>query len=229
MGGPWLQSLEMVERPDLLISSPDGTLNGIKSLLERNVGVDLDTGSDVRTLRAAVQFDPASGSRTTGSPTTESQATRVVIGSDRDRVYDQLQQFAVVEVAPSLPAHRNVTSTPLALVGLHGFADRVPRADTVFSMQTIDDWGIEDVMAAALDLASRDGPAPAVLFDLAVLDPAYDSEGTIPGGLDMRRLLRGARTCGRNPDVAAAGFVRAGSDPNLVYAVLAFCAGLASR
>ena len=68
-----------------------------------------------------------------------------------------------------------------------------------------------------------------MLFDLAVLDPAFDSERTIPGGLDMRRLLRAARTSGRHPEVAAAGFVRAGSDLNLVHTVLSFCAGLASR
>ena len=46
--------------------------------------------------------------------------------------------------------------------------------DTSFSVQMIEDWGIDDLMATALELASREGPALAVLFDLAVLDPAFD-------------------------------------------------------
>src|SRR5687768_10339375 len=104
----------MVERPDLLISSPDGTLNRIASVLERTVGVDLDTGSDVRTLKAVVQSQPLVGPPE--SETTGRRTTGLVVGSERDGVYDQLQQFAVVEVAPSLPAHRNMTGPPGVLI-----------------------------------------------------------------------------------------------------------------
>lgn len=220
MGQPWLQSLELVPRPDLLISSPDRTLVEIAPLLDRVVGIDADTGVDVRALRAAIGSESDEGIG----------GTRVVVGSEADRVYEGLRRFSVVELAPTLPAAESPpTRSPAAVVGLHGFSERSTSPDTSFSMQMIDDWGIEDVMASAMDLASRQGPAIAVLFDLAVLDPAFDRDRTIPGGLDLRRLFRAAKGCGRRSDVAAAGFVKAGSELNLVYAVLSFCAGLAGR
>ena len=220
MTQPWLQSLELVARPDLLISSPDRTLIEIAPILDRVAGIDLDSGADVRKLTAAIASGIADGV----------DGTRVVIGSESDRVLEQLERFSVVEVAGTLsPTRITSRQNPAAVVGLHGFSERAGAPDTSFTMQMIDDWGIEDVMATALDLASRQGPALAVLFDLAVLDPVFEPEGTIPGGLDMRRLLRAARACGGRPDVAAAGFVRAGSDLNLVYAVLSFCAGLSGR
>jgi hypothetical protein len=202
------------------MSSPDRTLVEIAPMLDRVVGIDLDSGADVRRLMPAIAdgIDDGVG------------GTRVVIGSRSDLVLEQLERFSVVEVAGSpLPTRTPARQNPAAVVGLHGFADTAASPDTTFTMQMIDDWGIEDVMATALDLASRQGPALAVLFDLAVLDPVFEPEGTIPGGLDMRRLLRAARACGGRPDVTAAGFVRAGSDANLVYTVLSFCAGLAGR
>jgi arginase family enzyme len=217
---PWLQSLELVAQPDLLISSPDRTLTEIAPMLDRVVGIDLDSGVDVRKLTAAIASGIAEG---TG-------ATRLVIGSEPDRVFEQLDRFSVVEVAATMsPARMPSKQTSAAMVGLHGFSETSAAPDNSFTMQMIDDWGIDDVMATALDLASRQGRALAVLFDLAVLDPVFDRERTIPGGLDMRRLFRAARACGRRPDVAAAGFAKAGSDLNLVYAVLSFCAGLAAR
>ena len=220
MTQPWLQSLELVARPDLLISSPDRTLIEIAPILDRVAGIDLDSGADVRKLTAAIASGIADGV----------DGTRVVIGSESDRVLEQLERFSVVEVAGTLsPTRITSRQNPAAVVGLHGFSERAGAPYTSFTMQMIDDWGIEDVMATALDLASRQGPALAVLFDLAVLDPIFEPERTIPGGLDMRRLLRAARSCGGRPDVAAAGFVRAGSDLNLVYAVLSFCAGLSGR
>jgi arginase family enzyme len=211
VAGPWLQSLQLVAQPDLLISSPDRTLAEIAPMLNQVVGIDLDSGVDVRTLKAVISSDTD------------------VIGSQPDRVFQELERFSVVEVAPGLSARLPSQPSPAAIVGLHGFAETTGAADTSFSMQMIDDWGIDDVMATALDLASRDGRDLAVLFDLAVLDPAFDGERTIQGGLDLRRLFRAARACGRRPDVAAAGFVKAGSEINLVYAVLSFCAGLAGR
>jgi hypothetical protein len=216
---PWLQSRELVERPNLIISTPDGTLGEIAVLLDALAGIDLDTGADVRGLRAAV------GSDSLG----EAGGTCVVVGAGREAVYEELRRFSIVEVAATLPDDPNPERMPRAFVGLHGFSERRVPADSSFPMQTIDDWGIEDVMAAAMDLASRHEPALAVLFDLAVLDPAFDAVGTIPGGLDLTRLLRAARISGRHPGVAAAGFVKAGSDINLVHAVLSFCAGLAGR
>lgn len=215
---PWLQSLGLADRPDILFTSPDGTLTEIAPLLDRIVGIDLDTGADVRALKAAI-----------GSELSEAAAmARVVVGSRSGVVQRELSPFSVVEVATSVASDRTARR-PAAQVGLHGFAETGVATDTSFSMQMIDDWGIEDVMASALDLASRHGSMLAVLFDLAVLDPAFDSGGTVPGGLDVRRLLRAARACGRRPEVAAAGFVKAGSDLNLAYAVLSFCAGLALR
>jgi arginase family enzyme len=98
-----------------------------------------------------------------------------------------------------------------------------------FTIQMIDDWGIDEVMASAFDLASRSGLPIAALIDLAVLDPVFDSNRTVPGGLDMKRLLRAARATGRRSDLTAAGFVKSGSDLNLAYSVLSFCAGLVNR
>ena len=186
-------------------------------MLNQVVGVDLDSGVDVRRLRAVLA--PADHERRGGLP--------VVIGSQADAVLEELEEFLVVQVGPGVPIgpRRNVA----AVVGLHGFSDRPGAADTSFSMQMVDDWGIDDVMASALDLASRQGRALAVLFDLAVLDPAFEDDRATPGGLDLRRLFRAARSCGRRADVSAAGFVKAASEVNLVHAVLYFCAGLAGR
>jgi hypothetical protein len=217
VAGPWLQTLESVPQPDLLMSSPDRTLVEVAPLLNQVVGIDLDSGVDVRRLRAVMA--PAHDQDRGGLP--------VVVGSQPDRVLEELGRFSVVRVAPGLPIgpRPNVA----AVVGLHGFSDTPGAPDASFSMQMIDDWGIDDVMASALDLASRQKRELAVLFDLAVLDPAFDDERTTAGGLDLRRLFRAARACGRRPDVAAAGFVKAASEVNLVYAVLSFCAGLAGR
>ena len=217
---PWLQRLESVDRPDVLFSSPDGTLVEIAPLLDRIVGVDLDSGADVRVLKAAI------GSEVSIS----AAAARVVVASESGAIYRELSGFSVVEVASKPSSDRSpAAQRPVARVGLHGFADAGGPPDTSFSMQMIDDWGIEDVMGSALDLALRQGSALAVLFDLAVLDPAFDLGGTVPGGLDLRRLLRAARACGRRPEVAAGAFVKAGSQLNVAYAVLSFCAGLALR
>lgn len=220
MVGPWLQSVELVAQPDLLLSSPDGTLAAIAPMLNQVVGIDLDSGVDVRRLNAVVSSDGGQ----------EGRGTQLVIGSRPDLVFEELDRFAVVAVGPGLPVGQVPPErNPAAVVGGHGFSDTSGAPETSFSMQTVDDWGIDDVMAAALDLASRQSRGLAVLFDLAVLDPAFDDERTTPGGLDLRRLFRAARACGRRPDVAAAGFVKAGSEINLVHAVLSFCAGLAGR
>lgn len=186
-------------------------------MLNRVVGVDLDSGVDVRRLRAVMA--PADHEEKGGLP--------LVVGSRPEGVLEALEQFLVVQLGPGPPigSPRNVA----AVVGLHGFADRPGAADTSFSMQMVDDWGIDDVMASALDLASRQDRALAVIFDLAVLDPAFEDERTTPGGLDLRRLFRAARSCGRRADVSAAGFVKASSEVNLVHALLHFCAGLAGR
>jgi len=217
VAGPWLQTLELVPQPDVLMSSPDGTLHEIAPLLNQVVGIDLDSGVDVRRLR--VVMAPAHHNGSAGLP--------IVVGSQSDSVLQALEKFSVVQVGPRRPPgpHEN----PAAMVGLHGFSDIPTTADTSFSMQMIDDWGIDDVMASALDVASRQKRALAVFFDLAVLDPAYEGERTTPGGLDLRKLFRAARSCGRRADVLAAGFVKAASEVNLVHTVLTFCAGLASR
>ena len=186
-------------------------------MLNQVVGVDLDSGVDVRRLNAVIA--PSDHESKGGLP--------VVVGSRPERVLEALEQFLVVQLGPGPPlgSPRNLA----AVVGLHGFSDRPGPADTSFSMQMVDDWGIDDVVASALDLASRQDRALAVLFDLAVLDPAFEDERTTPGGLDLRRLFRAARSCGRRADVSAAGFVKAGSEVNLVHALLHFCAGLAGR
>ena len=79
-------------------------------------------------------------------------------------------------------------------------------------------------------ISHRDtGPLLAVLFDLAVLDPASIPSEPFPAGSTCEGCSGPPGVCGRRPDVAAAGFVKAGSDLNLAYAVLSFCAGLAGR
>ena len=217
MAGPWLQTLELVSQPDLLISSPDRTLIEIAPMLNQVVGVDVDSGVDVRRLKAVMA--PAHHEGRRGLP--------VVVGAQPDRVLEDLEQFWVVQVGPGPPI--GPQGNLAAVVGLHGFSDKPFAPDTSFSMQMIDDWGIDDVMASALDVASRQKRALAVFFDLAVLDPVFEDERTTPGGLDLRRLFRAARSCGRRADVSAAGFVKAASEVNLVYTVLSFCAGLAGR
>ena len=217
MAGPWLQTFDLVSQPDLLISSPDRTLLEIAPMLNQVVGVDLDSGVDVRRLKAVMA--PVRTEGRGGLP--------VVVGSQPDRVLEELEQFAVVQVGPGLPI--GPQGNVAAVVGLHGFSDRPVAPDTSFSMQMIDDWGIDDVIASALDVASRQKRALAVFFDLAVLDPAFEDERTTPGGLDLRRLFRAARSCGRRADVFGAGFVKAASEVNLVHTVLSFCAGLAGR
>ena len=66
MAQPWLQSLELVSHPDLVISSPDETLSDIAPILNRVVGIDLDTGADVRKLNAAMATGNEAGSITGG-------------------------------------------------------------------------------------------------------------------------------------------------------------------
>ena len=186
-------------------------------MVNQVVGVDLDSGVDVRRLNAVIATSDHEWKG--GLP--------VVVGSRPERVLKALEQFMVVQLGPGPPL--GSPSNVAAVVGLHGFSDRPGAADTSFSMQMVDDWGIDDVVASALDLASRQDRALAVLFDLAVLDPAFEDERTTPGGLDLRRLFRAARSCGRRADVSAAGFVKAASEVNLVHALLHFCAGLAGR
>lgn len=114
-------------------------------MLNELVGIDLDSGVDVRRLKAVMA--PADHEARGVLP--------VVVGSRPDRVLQALDEFVVVQVGPGPPIGppRNVA----AVVGLHGFSNRSGAADASFSMQMVDDWGIDEVVASALDLASRQG------------------------------------------------------------------------
>jgi arginase family enzyme len=136
---------------------------------------------------------------------------------------------------------------PAVMVGLHGFSNQPP-VEGSFPLSLIDDWGVDDVMAAAFDSLGNQGSV-AVLIDLSVLDLAFEpgSQRARPGGLDPRRLARAAYLSGRHSQVNKVGLVAAvapiqsaldppemvsvylGPHANLAHVALSFCAGLAAR
>lgn len=124
-------------------------------------------------------------------------------------------------------------SPPVVAVGLHGFSTH-STPDGSFPLALVDDWGIDDVMAAAFDSLPDGISEIALLVDLAVLDSAFEprSKRSRPGGLDPRRLGRAAYVAGRHQLVSRVGLVASGPDApmaNLAHVTLSFCAGLAGR
>ena len=139
-----------------------------------------------------------------------------------------------------------LAGTRIAQVGIHSFANSAEyrrycdrQGVAIFTMQTVDDWGIEDTINAALDRLGRESDWVYVDVDLDVLDRAFapGCPGSRPGGMTPRQLATAARLCGRHARVRAAGFVEvdAAADPgdltlmNLATAFLAFAAGVADR
>lgn len=134
----------------------------------------------------------------------------------------------------------------VAQVGIHSFANSeiyrryCERHDVaVFTMATVDDWGIEETVSVALDLLARSCTWIYVDIDIDVLDRAFapGCPGSRPGGMTPRQLATAAMICGRHPQVRAADFVEV--DPatdqgdltlmNLANTFLAFAAGIEQR
>lgn len=131
-------------------------------------------------------------------------------------------------------------------VGLHSFANSLPyrrwcetQGITVYTMDTVEAWGIEDVVGTALDALDRDCEVIYVDVDVDVLDRAFapGCPGARPGGMRVRDLAAGVRMCGAHPKVAAMDFVEV--DPTrdhdgltldaLATVFLAAVAGFAAR
>ncbi len=134
----------------------------------------------------------------------------------------------------------------VAQVGIHSFANSAPyrawceeQGFAVFTMATVDDWGIEETVGVALDHLRRRCERIYVDVDLDVLDRAFAPAcpGARPGGMTPRQLATAAWLCGRASQVTAAGFVEvdAAADVgdatllNLATALLSFAAGVAAR
>lgn len=134
----------------------------------------------------------------------------------------------------------------VAQVGIHSFANALPYRRycdevgiAVYPMETVDAWGIEEVVATALDTLDRSCEAIHVDVDLDVLDRASAPAcpGARPGGMGVRLLTAGVRLCGRHPKVRSLDFVEvdAGRDvagltlDALATVFLAAVAGYAER
>ena len=143
-------------------------------------------------------------------------------------------------IADGLPGGR------ITQIGTHSFSNSEAhrrycdeQSVTVFPMDTVDLWGIEETVTVALDQLARVSEWIYINFDLGVLDVAFapGCRAARPGGLTSRQLAAAAHLCGRHPLVRAADFVEV--DPhrdhddlttmNLASAFLAFGAGVAAR
>jgi hypothetical protein len=163
----------------------------------------------------------------------DTEGTVVInLGDDVGRVMNATRGNSVSALV-ALISEPIEASPPVVAVGLHGFsAHSTP--DGSFPLSLVDDWGIDDVMAAAFDSIPGEISKIALLVDLAVLDPAFEprSKRTRPGGLDTRRLGRAAYVAGRHQRVSRVGLVASAPDApvaNLAHVTLSFCAGLAAR
>lgn len=134
----------------------------------------------------------------------------------------------------------------VAQVGIHDFANSdayrryCDENDiAVFTMQQVDEWGIDETVEVALDhLAHRVGSI-YVDFDIDVLDRAFapGCPGSRPGGMTPRQLARAAFICGRHPSVIGADFVEVDVSTDIADVTimamattfLAFVAGLVIR
>lgn len=204
----------------LTITGTDSMVRGLHEMIGQWGGFDLESGTDVRSV-----FRPSGGLPVTMSV---GENIRDVMHATRP---DAGSALLVITPQP-LEAQ-----PPVVMVGLHGFSNQPP-VEGSFPLPLIDDWGVDDVMAAAFD--SLGNPASvAVLIDLAVLDLAFEpgSQRARPGGLDPRRLARAAYLSGRHSPVNNVGLVAAvvhvppdpGPHANLAHVALSFCAGLAAR
>ena len=196
------------------VVGPDHLVTGLRRFLEVYGTVHVESGVDV------------------GAMLTGKGEVMVILGNDPVELHDRL-------VANSGSSVLVIASTPIsgwaghAMVGAHGFArERVSEGS--FPLSLVDDWGMDDVMAAAFDSLPTDEGNIVVLVDLAVLDSIFepDSHRSQPGGLDPRRLARACFLAGRHPRVSRIGLLTSGPNAqtaNLAHAALSFCAGVAGR
>lgn len=206
----------------LSVRGPDLMLEQLRRVASALGTVHLESGTDVGSLLAAA-FN---------NEVVASAATVVIhVGDDVGRVmYAVLDDSAALVALTSAPI---VAPGPVVAIGVHGFSDR-KSPDGSFPLSLVDDWGIDDVMAAAFDSVPTGVLPIALLIDLAVLDPVYEpqSRRTQPGGLDPRRLARAAYVSGRQSRISRVGVVASAPDAsmsNFAHVVLSFCAGLVSR
>lgn len=206
----------------LSVRGPDLMLEQLRRVASALGTVHLESGTDVGSLLAAA-FN---------NEVVASAATVVIhVGDDVGRVmYAVLDDSAALVALTSAPI---VAPGPVVAIGAHGFSDR-KSPDGSFPLSLVDDWGIDDVMAAAFDSVPTGVLPIALLIDLAVLDPVYEpqSRRTQPGGLDPRRLARAAYVSGRQSRISRVGVVASAPDAsmsNFAHVVLSFCAGLVSR
>lgn len=176
----------------LTITGTDQIVRGLHEMLGRWGWFHLESGTDIRSVFGL----------TGGLPVTMCVGGNVrdVMLATRPNSGSALLFFTPQPLDVELPA---------VLVGMHGFSTQ-PVIDGSFPLSLIDDWGVDDVMAAAFD--SLGNPASiAVLIDLAVLDVVFEpgSQRARPGGLDPRRLGRAAYLSGRNSIVNNVGLVAA--------------------
>jgi hypothetical protein len=208
--------------PDLILASPDSTLEEIVPLMDEGGWFDLDSGVDAAHLTVTTGMLPLPGHL-------PNRPLWVVVGSDPAATFAPVLEhegMGLVAIVSTPPTDRGGV-----LVGLHGFSSRAPDPDRTFPLTMIDDWGVDDVLGAAWDAAGRGSDRIRLLVDLAVLDPVYEPgcPRTRPGGLSLRQLARAVRWAGRQTGLAIAGLVKATSLPNLAHVVMSLSAGLASR
>jgi formimidoylglutamase len=134
----------------------------------------------------------------------------------------------------------------VAQVGIHSFANSAEyrsycdeQGIAVFTMEAVEEWGVADTVAAALDHLDRRCDRVYLDCDMDVLDLAFapGCPGARPGGMSPRQLAQATYVAGRHPKVGWADFVEVDPtrDPsgvtvmNMAAALLSFCAGVASR
>lgn len=134
----------------------------------------------------------------------------------------------------------------VAQVGIHTFSNSAAyrrycdeHGFAVFTMQNVDDWGIEETVAVALEHLAERCDWIYVDIDIDVLDRAFAPAcpGSRPGGMTPRQLITAAWVCGLHPKVRAADLVEvdAAADVDdvtvmaLCATLLSFAAGLAHR
>ncbi|MFO7548527.1 MAG: arginase family protein [Acidimicrobiia bacterium] len=101
-------------------------------------------------------------------------------------------------------------------IGIHSFANSLPyrrwcedAGITIHTMSDVETWGIDDVVAVALDELERRCEHIYVDVDLDVLDSAVapGCPGARPGGMGVRQLALAVRRCGARRAVTAIDFV----------------------
>ncbi len=152
---------------------------------------------------------------------------KVVSGGHLDRVgvltFDAHHDVRTLDFGPTngtpirgLVEEDGLPGTNIVQVGIHSFANSLPyrrwceeRGVTVYPMEVVESWGVEDVVGTALDALARECDVVYVDVDVDVLDRAVapGCPGARPGGMRVRDLATGVKMCGAHPKVAAIDFV----------------------